>query len=123
VTEEDDSAPGGPSVDRDDRPPKDGPDAGENGRSGPPHPRRPDGGARRDADALDPNSYDPVDVFEGGDLDLRTGADACYKCSTCDTACPVAAVDDSFPGPWNFGPGKDSSTAATGQAVSQVLHL
>ena len=105
MTEPDaDSAPGGPAVDRDDRPPNDGPDAGENGRSGPPHPRRPDGGTTGDADALDPEGYDPVDVFEGGDLDLRTGADACYKCSTCDTACPVAAVDDSFPGPKFQGP-------------------
>jgi len=26
-------------------------------------------------------------------------------------------------GPWNFGPGKSSSTSATGQFVSQVEHL
>ena len=105
MTEPDaDPAPGVPSLDRDDRPPNDGPHVGENGRSDPPHPRRADGGTRRDVDPLDPHSYEPVDVFEGGDLDLRTGADACYKCSTCDTACPVAAVDDSFPGPKFQGP-------------------
>jgi glycerol-3-phosphate dehydrogenase subunit C len=47
---------------------------------------------------------DPVDVFPDGDLDLRDGADDCYKCSTCDTNCPVAAVDDEFPGPKFQGP-------------------
>ena len=99
-----DPAPGVPSVDRDDRPARDGSHAGRNDRTGPPQPRRPDGGTTGDADALDPEGYDPVDVFEGGDLDLRTGADDCYKCSTCDTACPVAAVDDSFPGPKFQGP-------------------
>jgi glycerol-3-phosphate dehydrogenase subunit C len=36
--------------------------------------------------------------------DLRPGADACYKCSACDTECPVAAVDDDFPGPKFQGP-------------------
>ncbi|WP_058365454.1 anaerobic glycerol-3-phosphate dehydrogenase subunit C [Haloparvum sedimenti] len=52
----------------------------------------------------DPDAYDPVDVFEGGDLDLREGADSCYKCTTCDTSCPVAEVDDEFPGPKFQGP-------------------
>ncbi|MFB6129188.1 MAG: anaerobic glycerol-3-phosphate dehydrogenase subunit C, partial [Salinigranum sp.] len=37
-------------------------------------------------------------------MDLRAGADSCYKCSTCDTVCPVAAVDDEFPGPKFQGP-------------------
>ncbi len=45
-----------------------------------------------------------VDVFPEGDLDLRAGADDCYKCTTCDTSCPVAAVDEEFPGPKFQGP-------------------
>ncbi|UPM43459.1 anaerobic glycerol-3-phosphate dehydrogenase subunit C [Halocatena salina] len=36
--------------------------------------------------------------------DLRPGADNCYKCTACDTSCPVAAVDDEFPGPKFQGP-------------------
>ncbi len=56
------------------------------------------------AGELDPDAYDPVDVFPGGDLDLREGADSCYKCTSCDTACPVAEVDDEFPGPKFQGP-------------------
>ncbi len=36
--------------------------------------------------------------------DLRPGADACYKCSACDTHCPVAEVDEEFPGPKFQGP-------------------
>ncbi len=36
--------------------------------------------------------------------DHRAGSDACYKCSVCDTTCPVAAVDDTFPGPKFQGP-------------------
>ncbi|MFB6125599.1 MAG: anaerobic glycerol-3-phosphate dehydrogenase subunit C [Halanaeroarchaeum sp.] len=39
-----------------------------------------------------------------GDADLRPGTDACDKCTTCDTACPVAEVDDEFPGPKFQGP-------------------
>jgi len=39
-----------------------------------------------------------------GESDLRPGADSCYKCSSCDTSCPVAEVDDSFPGPKFQGP-------------------
>ena len=53
---------------------------------------------------LDPGTYDPVDVFPGGELDLRDGADSCYKCTSCDTSCPVAEVDDEFPGPQVQGP-------------------
>jgi glycerol-3-phosphate dehydrogenase subunit C len=50
-------------------------------------------------------SDDPVEVFpESEEMDLRPGADPCYKCSTCDTNCPVAAVDDDFPGPKFQGP-------------------
>ena len=50
-------------------------------------------------------SFEPVDVFpDSDDFDLRPGADSCYKCSTCDTNCPVAEVDDDFPGPKFQGP-------------------
>ena len=52
----------------------------------------------------DAGEFEPVEVFPEGDLDLRDGADGCYKCSTCDTNCPVAAVDDDFPGPKFQGP-------------------
>ncbi|MEF8781896.1 MAG: anaerobic glycerol-3-phosphate dehydrogenase subunit C [Haloarculaceae archaeon] len=59
-------------------------------------------------DPAEPNTgeeFEPVDVFpEGEDFDLRPGADSCYKCSTCDTNCPVAEVDDDFPGPKFQGP-------------------
>ncbi len=49
--------------------------------------------------------FEPVSVFEDGrDMDLRPGADNCYKCSVCDTTCPVAEVDDDFPGPKFQGP-------------------
>jgi len=49
--------------------------------------------------------FEPVDVFpEANEMDLRPGADNCYKCSTCDTTCPVAEVDDDFPGPKFQGP-------------------
>jgi glycerol-3-phosphate dehydrogenase subunit C len=47
---------------------------------------------------------DPVDIFGEGNLDLREGADNCYKCTTCDVSCPVAEVDDEFPGPKFQGP-------------------
>jgi glycerol-3-phosphate dehydrogenase subunit C len=49
-------------------------------------------------------SNEPIDVFPEGDLDLRSGADSCYKCTSCDTSCPVAEVDDEFPGPKFQGP-------------------
>jgi len=64
-------------------------------------------GSGTDVDApagADPDAYDPVDVFPEGELDLREGADDCYKCTTCDTSCPVAEVDDEFPGPKFQGP-------------------
>jgi len=49
--------------------------------------------------------FEPVEVFpESTDFDLRPGSDSCYKCSTCDTNCPVAEVDDDFPGPKFQGP-------------------
>ena len=51
------------------------------------------------------DDFEPVPVFEeAGDMDLRPGADNCYKCSVCDTSCPVAEVDDDFPGPKFQGP-------------------
>ncbi|MDZ7731088.1 MAG: anaerobic glycerol-3-phosphate dehydrogenase subunit C [Natrialbaceae archaeon] len=43
---------------------------------------------------------EPTQVFP----DQRAGADSCYKCGTCDTDCPVAAVDEDFPGPKFQGP-------------------
>jgi glycerol-3-phosphate dehydrogenase subunit C len=59
-------------------------------------------------DPAEPNAgeeFDPVDVFpDSTDFDLRPGSDSCYKCSTCDTNCPVAEVDDDFPGPKFQGP-------------------
>jgi glycerol-3-phosphate dehydrogenase subunit C len=61
--------------------------------------RTPDGDDRRRADETD-----PVEVFPADELDLRAGADSCYKCSVCDTTCPVAEVDDDFPGPKFQGP-------------------
>ena len=49
--------------------------------------------------------FESVDLHgDPDDFDLRPGADSCYKCSTCDTNCPVAAVDDDFPGPKFQGP-------------------
>ncbi|WP_353634299.1 anaerobic glycerol-3-phosphate dehydrogenase subunit C [Halobacterium sp. NMX12-1] len=61
-----------------------------------------------DFDPVAPNAgedFEPVDVFDDSDdFDLRPGADSCYKCSTCDTNCPVAEVDDDFPGPKFQGP-------------------
>jgi len=59
-------------------------------------------------DPEEPNTgeeFEPVDVFpDSDDFDLRPGSDSCYKCSTCDTNCPVAEVDDDFPGPKFQGP-------------------
>ncbi|MFC6906352.1 anaerobic glycerol-3-phosphate dehydrogenase subunit C [Halalkalicoccus tibetensis] len=59
------------------------------------------------SDAESSDEFEPVEVFpeaESGGMDLRSGADDCYKCSTCDSECPVAAVDDDFPGPKFQGP-------------------
>ena len=61
-----------------------------------------------DFDPVEPNTgedFEPVDVFpDSDDFDLRPGADSCFKCSVCDTNCPVAEVDDEFPGPKFQGP-------------------
>jgi len=62
-----------------------------------------DGPGVPDAETED-DDFEPVQVFEEGELDLRAGSDSCYKCSTCDTSCPVAEVDDDFPGPKFQGP-------------------
>jgi len=58
-----------------------------------------------DSPAAGDDEFEPVQVFpESEDMDLRPGSDDCYKCSTCDTNCPVAEVDDDFPGPKFQGP-------------------
>ncbi|MFC4986689.1 anaerobic glycerol-3-phosphate dehydrogenase subunit C [Saliphagus infecundisoli] len=61
-----------------------------------------------DFDPIEPNTgreFEPVDVFPATEeFDLRPGADSCFKCSACDTSCPVAEVDDDFPGPKFQGP-------------------
>lgn len=51
--------------------------------------------------AVEPNE---ADEFSESGRDLRPGADNCYKCTACDTSCPVAEVDDEFPGPKFQGP-------------------
>ncbi|KAB1188425.1 MULTISPECIES: anaerobic glycerol-3-phosphate dehydrogenase subunit C [Haloferax] len=51
------------------------------------------------------DDFEAVEVFpESTDMDLRPGADHCYKCTACDVSCPVAEVDDEFPGPKFQGP-------------------
>ncbi|WP_290815713.1 anaerobic glycerol-3-phosphate dehydrogenase subunit C [Halovivax sp.] len=58
-----------------------------------------------DTDRPVDDDFEPIQVFpQAEDVDLRPGADNCYKCSTCDTNCPVAEVDDEFPGPKFQGP-------------------
>ncbi|WP_435358636.1 anaerobic glycerol-3-phosphate dehydrogenase subunit C [Haloarchaeobius sp. DFWS5] len=57
-----------------------------------------------DDDTPTDDEFEPIQVFPEGEADLRPGADSCYKCSTCDTNCPVAEVDDEFPGPKFQGP-------------------
>jgi glycerol-3-phosphate dehydrogenase subunit C len=66
------------------------------------------GESEGDAFAAEPDpdleETDVTQVFPEGELDLRDGADSCYKCTSCDTSCPVAEVDDDFPGPKFQGP-------------------
>ncbi|MFP8951540.1 anaerobic glycerol-3-phosphate dehydrogenase subunit C [Natrialbaceae archaeon A-arb3/5] len=63
-----------------------------------------DDGGPTDRDETE-DEFEPIQVFpEAEEMDLRPGADDCYKCSTCDTNCPVAEVDDEFPGPKFQGP-------------------
>ncbi|POG54952.1 anaerobic glycerol-3-phosphate dehydrogenase subunit C [Haloferax marisrubri] len=51
------------------------------------------------------DDFEAVEVFpDSTDMDLRPGADNCYKCTACDVSCPVAEVDDEFPGPKFQGP-------------------
>jgi glycerol-3-phosphate dehydrogenase subunit C len=72
----------------------------------------PDPGSGRAADAVpgfdEPSTsdeFEPVEVFpESEDMDLRSGADNCTKVGSCDAECPVAEVDDEFPGPKFQGP-------------------
>jgi glycerol-3-phosphate dehydrogenase subunit C len=70
--------------------------------------RPPNANETSDGQADEPpvdDEFEPVQVFpETDEMDLRPGSDDCYKCSTCDSACPVAAVDDDFPGPKFQGP-------------------
>ena len=64
-----------------------------------------DAGSPESTDPTVQDDFEPVPVFEeAGEMDLRPGADNCYKCSVCDTSCPVAEVDDDFPGPKFQGP-------------------
>lgn len=59
----------------------------------------------REEETVETDEFEPVQVFpESEEMDLRPGSDDCYKCSTCDTNCPVAQVDDEFPGPKFQGP-------------------
>ncbi|WP_136687704.1 anaerobic glycerol-3-phosphate dehydrogenase subunit C [Halorhabdus amylolytica] len=51
------------------------------------------------------DGYEPRDIFgTTTEMDLRSGADNCTKVGTCDAECPVAEVDDDFPGPQFQGP-------------------
>ncbi|WP_408957721.1 anaerobic glycerol-3-phosphate dehydrogenase subunit C [Natrinema sp. 74] len=64
-----------------------------------------DDGVSIENDEPGDDEFEPIQVFpEAEEMDLRPGADGCYKCSTCDTNCPVAEVDDEFPGPKFQGP-------------------
>jgi glycerol-3-phosphate dehydrogenase subunit C len=59
----------------------------------------------REEETVADDEFEPVQVFpESEEMDLRPGSDDCYKCSTCDANCPVAEVDDEFPGPKFQGP-------------------
>ncbi|WP_435178054.1 anaerobic glycerol-3-phosphate dehydrogenase subunit C [Halorussus sp. AFM4] len=59
----------------------------------------------REEQTVETDEFEPVQVFgESEEMDLRPGSDDCYKCSTCDSVCPVAEVDDEFPGPKFQGP-------------------
>ncbi|WP_115864357.1 anaerobic glycerol-3-phosphate dehydrogenase subunit C [Halorussus litoreus] len=64
-----------------------------------------DPGDVREEETVESDEFEPVQVFgDSESMDLRPGSDDCYKCSTCDTNCPVAEVDDEFPGPKFQGP-------------------
>lgn len=57
-----------------------------------------------DSSPTGPTPVESAEAFDGLNADLRPGADNCYKCTSCDTSCPVAEVDDEFPGPKFQGP-------------------
>ncbi|SFT05519.1 anaerobic glycerol-3-phosphate dehydrogenase subunit C [Halostagnicola kamekurae] len=61
-------------------------------------------GGSADQATLTDEESDVTQVFPEKELDLRAGADDCYKCTTCDVSCPVAEVDEEFPGPKFQGP-------------------
>ncbi|WP_440989465.1 anaerobic glycerol-3-phosphate dehydrogenase subunit C [Haloarchaeobius baliensis] len=67
------------------------------------------------------DDFEPIQVFPEGDADLRPGADSCYKCSTCDTSCPVAEVDDEFPGPKFQGPEQWRLTRKEDQEIDDSI--
>jgi glycerol-3-phosphate dehydrogenase subunit C len=78
-------------------------------------------------DASDPGDEFPVEVFPESE-DLRPGADSCYKCTSCDTSCPVAEVDDDFPGPkfqgpeqWRLKRGDDQAIDASIEKCSNCM--
>jgi len=114
-------SPGVPEAGRDEQPSIFVPDDGE-----PKETAATDGGVESatggsDSTELNPDAYDPV-VFPGGDLDLREGADSCYKCTSCDTSCPVAEVDEES-GAEVPGAGTVAAQAQGGPRHRRVDHL
>jgi len=69
----------------------------------------------------DRDHRDPVAAFPQNERDHRPGADPCYKCSTCDTVCPVAAVDDEFPGPKFQGPEQWRLSRTDGSTIDDSI--
>ncbi|CCQ33697.1 Glycerol-3-phosphate dehydrogenase chain C protein [Halorhabdus tiamatea SARL4B] len=64
-----------------------------------------DGTDAEGASLTSEEGYEPRDVFgTTTEMDLRSGADNCTKVGTCDAECPVAEVNDDFPGPQFQGP-------------------
>ncbi|WP_135663185.1 anaerobic glycerol-3-phosphate dehydrogenase subunit C [Halorhabdus rudnickae] len=60
---------------------------------------------REDEQRATEDAYEPREVFSTTtEMDLRSGADNCTKVGTCDAECPVAEVNDDFPGPQFQGP-------------------
>jgi len=97
---------------------------GPDGGGDPGSPTRSPASAPAEPAATPPDAagYDPVTVFtESERADLRPGADRCYKCSTCDTNCPVAEVDDEFPGPKFQGPEQWRLSRSDAQAVDPSI--
>ncbi|NHN58902.1 MULTISPECIES: anaerobic glycerol-3-phosphate dehydrogenase subunit C [Halorussus] len=82
----------------------DAPNANDASETGSPNEPDDPHDAREEA-TVESDEFEPVHVFEESEeMDLRPGSDDCYKCSTCDSVCPVAEVDDEFPGPKFQGP-------------------